>query len=235
MALILRNRAVAQGIYELTLSGVPAGRPGQFVQVHLPEESMLLPRPISLFDVDEEGGYTRLVYRAAGRGTKLLSTLKEGELRVTGPLGSGFPLPEGDAALIGGGLGVAPLRLLLKALRAARPNRYIRVYLGYSGQAFLQDAFTEADEVVADVGGYITDRADFAGEGTYYACGPEPMLAAAARKARTAQKTLYVSLERRMACGVGACYACSVATRSGNRRVCKDGPVFPAGEVYGYE
>ena len=232
MALILENRPIAGDIFEIALSGVPVGSPGQFVQVHLPDASMLLPRPISLFDSDAGTGVTRLVYRVAGRGTKLLSTLISGELRVTGPLGAGFPLLEGDAVLIGGGLGIAPLHLLCKALRNADANRRISVFLGYSDEVFLVDRFESADICTTDIGGYITDRIDFHAPATYYACGPAPMMAAAARCIRDTGNALFVSLERRMACGVGACYACSIKTRGGNRRVCKDGPVFMASEVY---
>lgn len=232
MALILENRLLLPTIFELTLGGLAPGRAGQFLQLHLPDASMLLPRPVSLFDADAGKGETRLVYRVVGRGTRLLSTLRGGELRVTGPLGNGFPLLPGDATLIGGGLGIAPLRLLCKALRQAEPARRIRVYLGYSDRVFLADAFVEADEVITDVGGYITNRVPFSEGVTHYACGPEPMMRAAAKKARALARPLYVSLERRMACGVGACYACSVATRQGNKRVCKDGPVFLSEDVY---
>ena len=232
MAVILGNRPIVDGIFELTLSGLPVGKPGQFVQVHLPEESMLLPRPISLFDADAATGETRLVYRVAGRGTRLLSTLQTGTLRVTGPLGNGFPTEHGDAVLIGGGLGIAPLHLLCRTLRRMDAMRRITVYLGFSDQMFLTEAFADADEVITDVGGYVTDKIDFSVPARYYACGPDPMMHAATGKARAAGVALYVSLERRMACGVGACYACSVATSAGNRRVCKDGPVFKAEEVY---
>lgn len=230
MALILENRPLGADIFMLRLTGLPAGAPGQFVQVHLPEASMLLPRPISLFDADEREAC--LVYRTAGRGTRLLSTLTGGTLRVTGPLGHGFPLAGGDAALIGGGLGIAPLHFLCKALRRADANRRITVYLGFSGETFLTDAFTDADAVITDIGGYVTDRVDFSQPATCYACGPAPMMEAAAKRARAAGMPLYVSLERRMACGVGACYACSVRTKDGSRRVCKDGPVFAAEDIY---
>lgn len=232
MAVILENRPLAEDVFELRLANVPIGRPGQFLQLHLPDASLLLPRPISLFDADAATGETRLVYRVCGRGTKLLSTLKAGELAVTGPLGNGFPLIQGDAVLIGGGLGIAPLHLLCRALRQADTVRRITVYLGFSDRVFLTEAFSMADEVVTDVGGYVTDKIDFTLPAAYYACGPEPMMRAAAARAGAAGRKLYVSLERRMACGVGACYACSVQTKAGNRRVCKDGPVFCAEEVY---
>lgn len=234
MAVIRENRQIAEGIFELTLTGVPLGRAGQFVQVCLPGDFGLLPpRPISLYDVDPASGATVLVYRVVGRGTKLLSTLRDGEVRVGGPYGNGFPLEPGDATLIGGGLGIAPLHLLCKSLRASDPNRRIRIALGYSRNTFLEKAFDAlADRIVISISGNITDHVDFSAPGVYYTCGPAPMMEALAGRAAANGKRLYVSLEKRMACGVGACYACSILTKSGNRRVCRDGPVFLADEVY---
>lgn len=232
MALITENTRIAEGIYRMTLCGVPQGRAGQFVEVYLPDGAMLLPRPISIFDADAEK--TRLVYRTVGRGTALLAGMKAGDaLRVSGPLGNGFPIAAGAAAVIGGGLGVAPLHLLVKTLRQSDPARRIDVFLGYSAEVFLGEEFEAlADALVCDVGGFITDRADFAADAVFYACGPAPMLGAAAQKAKEHGRTLYVSLEKRMACGVGACLGCSVETLHGMRRVCSDGPVFDAAEVY---
>ena len=233
MAVIRDNREIAKDIYMLTLAGVAPGAAGQFVELHLPDGAMLLPRPISLFDTDEERGETTLVYRIAGKGTQLLGTLKCGELRVTGPLGNGFPIEDGPAVLIGGGLGIAPLYLLLKTLKRADPAREVSVYLGYTEPVFLKEHFFDlADIVTAQTGGYITDAVDFSREAVYYACGPAPMMRAAAKKASEYGRKLYVSLESRMACGVGACLGCSIETINGNRRVCKDGPVFDAREVY---
>ena len=112
MAVIVRQEQIAADVFRLTLAGVPIGSAGQFVMVRLPDASMLLPRPISLFDADGATGETTLVYRVAGRGTKLLSTLETGALDVSAPRGAGYPILPGPAVLIGGGLGVAPLHLL---------------------------------------------------------------------------------------------------------------------------
>ena len=241
VAAVIAREAIAPGIVRLTLCGLPGGAPGQFFMLHMDGDGAhILPRPISLFDYDEKTGLTRFVFRVAGRGTELLSRKKPGDaLTVTGPLGNGFPTEavgsraeSNGLTVIGGGLGVAPLYALVKAKRAAEPSAPVRVYLGYSDKAFLKEEFEALGaQVFADVGGYVTDLVDFTLPGAYCACGPEPMLRAAAKKARAANASLFVSLERRMGCGVGACFACSVQTRAGNRRVCKNGPVFPAGEV----
>ncbi len=227
MAQIVSNERIAQDVFLLTLNGVPDAHPGQFLQVHIPDGAMLLPRPISVFDC--ANGFTRLLYRVVGKGTEYISHMTGGELCITGPLGNGFPLDGGSAVLIGGGLGIAPLRLLGRELRRMEPDRSITVALGFGAEEFLTDEYREfADDVIVDIGGFITDRVDFARNATYYVCGPTPMMRTAA--ARGAGR-MYVSLERRMACGVGACLACSVATREGNRRVCRDGPVFDARDV----
>lgn len=231
MALILSNESIAPGIFALSVALAGEAAPGQFFELYTGDCAHLLPRPISVFDSSAEA--VTFVYRVAGFGTDAFSKMKAGEeLRLTGPLGHGFPEEAGAAVIIGGGLGIAPMRYLAKKLRESDPARDISIYLGYSGEVFLKERFEEYGRVKTDVGGYITDKIDFSRDAVYYACGPEPMLRAAAKKAAGHKRTLYVSLERRMACGVGACLGCSVETASGMKRVCADGPVFPASEVY---
>lgn len=230
MPVIRENRPLGNGNYLMTLTGVPAGKPGQFLMLRTAKGSdPLLPRPISLLDTDET--QTALCYRVVGRGTKLLSELRAGEpVEAIGPLGNGFPLCPGNAVLIGGGLGIAPLYALAKALRAH--GSHVRIHLGYSGEPFLQEAFEQvSDALTVNIGGYVTDGVDFTEDAVYYACGPAPMLHAAKALALANGKTLYVSLEARMGCGVGACLACSIRTKDGNKCVCRDGPVFDAMEV----
>ncbi len=263
MAVIVKNESVARGVYLMRLEGLegvngyyasadgfsssassvfngcgggPAlvrGAAGRFVQVHMPDGSMPLPRPISLFDADCDG--IELAYRIVGRGTALMSRMRAGDsVRVTGALGNGFPLVRENVVLIGGGLGVAPLHLLARSLRRYSPNSKITVALGFGECDFLLDTYKEfADDIIVDIGGFITDRVDFDRDAVYYACGPAPMMRAAAVCAHKYNKRLFVSFESRMACGVGACYSCSIKTRLGNRRVCKDGPVFEAWDIYG--
>lgn len=235
MAVIVGNKQIGNS-FILELGGLPAGKAGQFYMVKVPDESKILPRPISIFDINEKKDTISLFIDIAGSGTKQLSVLKEGDnLQVTGPLGNGFPLEEGEAALIGGACGAAPLYFLAKKLRELDPLREIEIYLGFSKQCpsldFFKEIFSSLGQVQTDVGGFITDKVDFSKNGVYYACGPTPMLRAAAEKSKAANAKTYLSLENRMACGVGACYACSCATIKGNKRVCKDGPVFSAREV----
>lgn len=234
MAVILENAPVAEGVYRMRLGGAPAGRAGQFVMLRqIDVLDPFLGRPISLFDANAEKGELTLIYQTVGRGTAMFSKLLPGQqLEVQGPYGNGFPLVPGEAVLIGGGIGVAPLYLLARELRASQPRRRINVFLGFREEAYLKEAFEVfADAVRVNIGGFVTADVDFSRSATYYACGPAPMLRAAASAAEAAEATLYVSLEKHMACGVGACLGCTCKTANGNKRVCKDGPVFLASEV----
>lgn len=229
MAQVIKNEKLATDIYRMILSGL-SGHAGQFFMLQVSNGTHpLLKRPLSIYDRDDESA--SFVYRIVGEGTKLLSKKRAGdEVDALGPFGNGFPLLDEDVAIIGGGIGIAPLYLLVKEHRDRFPNRRRAVYLGYCDEPFLANEFKKlTPDVIVDIGGYITDRVDFEKFGAAYACGPEPMLCAAAHKAGV---PLYISMERHMACGVGACLGCTVRTSLGNRRVCKEGPVFLASEVY---
>ncbi len=235
MAVVINNTRIGNS-FVLELGGLSLGKAGQFYMIKAPDKSMILPRPISVFDADEKKNTITLFIDIVGGGTRLLSEAKAGDaLQVTGPLGNGFPLTPSDAVLIGGACGAAPLYLLAKKLRELDPSKKIAIYLGFSRECasldFFREIFSAFGQVQTDVGGFITDRADFGKKAVYYVCGPTPMLAAAAAKTKIAGAEAYLSLENRMACGVGACYACTCTTTDGNKRVCKDGPVFSAGEV----
>ena len=130
-------------------------------------------------------------------------------------------------------IGTAPLYLLIKALRIADPSRRIETHLGFREEAYLKEEFAAiSDKVQVNIGGYVTADVDFTRPATYYACGPTPMLKAAMQAAEAANAQLYVSLEKHMACGVGACLGCTCKTTKGQKRICKEGPVFPYLEVY---
>jgi dihydroorotate dehydrogenase electron transfer subunit len=216
-------------------------RPGQFAGVYANRGELILPRPISVCDAGD--GVIRLVFRITGPGTRAISRVKPGgRLRLTAPLGNGFPLRAGGrAAIIGGGIGVPPLLMLAK--RAASES--VHAFLGFRGKPFLVEDFrkTPAEVVIAtDDGlegfqGTSVEAAKASGVqfDVIYACGPRPMLKAAAEYAAVIGAEAYVSLEERMACGIGACVGCAVKTPSaaGTRyaKVCSDGPVFEAGMV----
>jgi len=234
MAEIIRNETIASGIYRMTVSGAPIGRAGQFFMLRVPGAlDPLLGRPISICEIDAKQGETTFVYQTVGRGTAQFARLLVGQqIEVQGPYGNGFPLNGSRAVLIGGGIGTAPMLQLAKELRASDPARAIDVYLGFREEAYLEEAFEQyADSVTRNIGGYVVNDVDFSLAATYYACGPAPMLRAAATAAEVANANLFVSLEKHMACGVGACLGCTCQTEHGRKRVCKDGPVFDYREV----
>jgi len=234
VAVITSNQNIADGIWRMTVSGAPIGRAGQFFMLRVPGAlDPLLGRPISICEIDPVKDKTTFVYQTVGRGTAQFSAMIPGQtIDTQGPYGNGFPLIEGNAVILGGGIGTAPMLQLTKELRAIDPNRRIDVFLGFREETYLKSAFEQyADSVTINIGGFVTNDADFSLDATYYACGPAPMLRAAANVADAVNAKLYVSLEKHMACGVGACLGCTCQTKSGRKRVCKDGPVFDCREV----
>ena len=232
MAVILENARIAKDVFLMRLGGAPSAVAGQFMMLRI--KNVLAPflgRPISIFD--SNGEEASFLYQTAGRGTALFTAMQAGqEIDLQGPYGNGFSLSPGNAVLIGGGIGCAPMHLLAKALREKEPERSIEAYLGFREEAYMESAFAAyADKVHTNIGGFVTRDVDFTRGATYYACGPAPMLRAAAEAADAADARLFVSLEKRMACGVGACLGCTCKTELGNKRVCKDGPVFDYREV----
>ncbi len=234
MAVIKRNERVAEGVFCMSVCGASAGRAGQFYMLRVPGAlDPLLGRPISVFESNAETGETTFLYQPVGRGTTQFAALLPGQaIEAQGPYGNGFPLEPGRAVVIGGGIGTAPLHQLVKELRETDPARRIDVFLGFREEAYCVSEFERyATSVSVNVRGIVTNDVDFTLGATYYACGPAPMLRAAAGQAEAANARLYVSLEKRMACGVGACLGCTCQTAGGGKRVCKDGPVFDYREV----
>lgn len=243
---IVSQERLAEDIYSMWLQTdeiASLAGAGQFVDLYCADGARLLPRPISICELDKAKGRLRLVYRVAGKGTDEFSRLKAGErLAVLGPLGNGFPLLEERAILIGGGIGIPPMLELARELPGQKT-----IVAGYRSGLFLYEDLREQAEVViatedgsAGTKGNVLDAIKAAGvEGeVIYACGPTPMLKAI--KAYAAEKHIrcYLSLEERMACGIGACLACVCKSKEvdghtnvRNKRVCKEGPVFAAEEV----
>lgn len=220
-------------------------RPGQFVSVYTKDPSKLLPRPISLCEIDQELGRLRIVYRVAGDGTREFSGYQAGDdITVLGPLGNGFPLDSTKKAfLIGGGIGIPPMLELAKHLNCEK-----QMVIGYrDSRLFLKEEFEKYGSVYvatedgsAGTKGNVLDAilAEGLDAEVIYACGPTPMLRALKAYAQEKGMECYISLEERMACGIGACLACVCKSKEvdehshvHNKRICKDGPVFRAEEV----
>ncbi len=233
MATVLKNEAVGQGFYLLKASGSYDAQVGQFCMLRAWDEYPVLSRPISIFDCDGDG--ISFLYKVVGQGTELLAQLKTGDaIDVQGPYGNGFPVVQGKVALVGGGIGVAPLYYTAKQLK--QQGAAVDMYLGFTDEALLQEEYAAVcDKLVVNVGGYVTDEIHPADYDVIMTCGPHMMMKVLADKVKGTAAQLYVSMENRMGCGVGACLVCSCKTSSGNKKVCKDGPVFKAEEVFGNE
>lgn len=247
---VVSQKQIATNIFELTLRGelVQDMMPGQFVHVKVSDSlEPLLRRPISIANIDKDNNEFTMIYRAEGRGTKVLSTNREGQVvDVLGPIGNGFPVDAvqvgGTALLVGGGIGVPPLHELSKQLNA-RGVKTIHV-LGFQTEdvCFYEEEFNKLGEthyVTVDgskgTKGFVTnvleDRVpEF---DVFYSCGPLPMLKALENY--YPDKEGYLSFEERMGCGIGACFACVCKTTDQIEKeyvkVCSDGPVFPKGTV----
>lgn len=220
-----------------------AAKPGQFISVYTKDASKLLPRPISLCEIDRAEGRLRIVYRVVGAGTGEFSAYQAGDdIEVMGPLGNGFTLKDKKAFLIGGGIGIPPMLELAKNLDCEK-----QMVLGYRDVLFLDKEFEAYGSVYvatedgsAGTKGNVIDaiRENGLTADVIYACGPTPMLRALKAYAQEKGIECWLSLEEKMACGIGACLACVCQSREvdghshvHNKRICKDGPVFSAQEV----
>lgn len=246
-AVVLWQEKLAEGVYSLTLetSIVDHAIPGQFISIFSNDGSKLLPRPISICEINKDYGTLRVVYRVVGAGTEEFSQLKMGDkIDVMGPLGNGFPLEGRNAIVVGGGIGVPPMLELAKQLpgtvTAVMGYRNNDLFLTEEFEKVVANLFIATDDGSVGVHGTVVDamRENDLVADVIYACGPKPMLRAVADFALENQIKCYVSMEERMACGVGACLGCVCQSKEqddhshvNNKRVCKDGPVFLSTEV----
>ncbi|MFT4143140.1 MAG: dihydroorotate dehydrogenase electron transfer subunit [Mobilitalea sp.] len=243
---IAENIKISEDIYSMWLIDKDMAEkavPGQFVSLYCKDGSALLPRPISICEIDIEKGRIRLVYRASGKGTKEFAKLRAGdEVDAMGPLGKGYTLEGKKAILIGGGIGIPPMLELAKRLEGE-----VQIVLGYRDATFLENEFEAYGKVYVatedgskGTKGNVIDaiKANSLEADIIYACGPTPMLRGVQAYGLDQGIKTQLSLEERMACGIGACLACTCKTKEidhhsnvKNKRICKEGPVFYAEEV----
>ena len=245
-AVVYSQEELAPGIFSMWIVTDIAdeARPGQFISVYSQDGSRLLPRPISICEADPDEGRLRIVYRIAGKGTDEFSKYVSGDsIDIMGPLGNGFPQEGENVFLIGGGIGVPPMLEMAKQLNCEK-----QIILGYRDEnLFLRDEFEAYGEVfVATEDGSVGTKGNVLDAireqnltaDVIYACGPLPMLRALKEYAAKEDIECWISMEERMACGIGACLACvckstekDAHSNVKNKRVCKEGPVFRAEEV----
>ena len=250
-AVVISQEQIADHIFSMWLQteAALAAKPGQFISMYTNDGTKLLPRPISICEINKEAGQLRVVYRVTGEntGTEQFSKAVAGDIiPVVGPLGNGFPLEKAEgkkAFLMGGGIGVPPILELAKQLDCEK-----QIVVGYrDANTFLREQFeangalyiSTEDGSVGTKGNVMNAIAENGlTADIIYACGPTPMLRAIKNYAEENGIECYISLEEKMACGIGACLACTCKSKEKdhhtnvhNKRICKDGPVFLSTEV----
>lgn len=247
---VIEQKMIADGICSMWLDAKEVAvqaKPGQFISVYSNDKSRVLPRPISICEIDREKGTLRIVYRVVGKGTEEFSKAEAGDsFEILGPLGNGFPIEEAKdkkVLMIGGGIGVPPMLQTAKEIEGEAI-----IVSGYRDQdLFLKEELESAGTLFiatedGSVGtkGNVVDaiRENQIEADMMFACGPKPMLRALKNYALEKGIPCWISMEEKMACGVGACLACVCQSKDvdshshvHNKRICKDGPVFLSTEV----
>lgn len=234
---ITSNKKIARDIFKMTIAGDTSAitAPGQFVNIKL--DGLFLRRPISVCDCVGEN--LTLIYKTVGHGTEQMSRMKNGdELDLLTGLGNGYNTKKsgGSPLLVGGGVGVPPMYMLCRELISE--GKKVTVVLGFNSKddVFYEDEFRAlgADVHIATadgtygIKGFVTDVIKDMQYTFFYTCGPEPMFRAMHKIMKTPGQ---YSFEERMGCGFGACMGCSCKTLTGNKRICKEGPVMESEEI----
>lgn len=228
------NTQVYENIYEMKVGENFKGEPGQFYMLRAWDREPFLSRPISISNIED--GTITFLYEVKGKGTELFSKLKSGDsIELLGPLGTGFPLDiEGNVGIIVGGIGIAPMVYLCHELSTKAD-----FYGGFREKSFYMDKieknvenlYISTDSGLEGHSGFITEIFKPEKYSSVYTCGPLPMMRIVLDMCIKANVPVYISMERQMACGIGACLGCSILTTSGIKKVCKDGPVFKGEEI----
>ena len=247
---VIEQKMIADGICSMWLDAkeiAVQAKPGQFISVYSNDKSRVLPRPISICEIDREKGTLRIVYRVVGKGTEEFSKAEAGDsFEILGPLGNGFPIEEAKGKkvlMIGGGIGVPPMlqtaieiegeAIIVSGYRNL--DLFLKEELESAGTLFIatEDGSVGTKGNVVDAIRENQIEADM-----MFACGPKPMLRALKDYALEKGIPCWISMEEKMACGVGACLACVCQSKDvdshshvHNKRICKDGPVFLSTEV----
>ena len=236
---LISNRKINEQVHELIVPCNVPVKPGRFFMLRPERTSALLGRPISVCNT--ENGTVTLLVQKLGQGTSDLCAMHAGDmLQLTGPLGTGFPVDEvkGNIALVGGGIGIAPMLLTAKTLMQA--GRTSDCYLGYRSTPFYTDEIgrhTRSLQISTDDGcfgvhGNVTAILDPTKYDAVFCCGPLRMMQAVTELCMESNTPVYISMENKMACGVGGCLVCTCATKEhGNQRSCIEGPVFRGEEI----
>lgn len=246
-AIIIKNEKISSDIFDMILKTPEISseaQSGQFIEMYTGKGENLLPRPISICEIDKNNSTLRVVYQVVGTGTKHFSNLKKDDvIKVMGPIGNGFKLYEEDThILVGGGIGVPPL---LETAKQLKGNKI--AFLGFRNSSnsileqdfkkYCNEVYISTDDGSKGFKGNIVEliKSKEIKKGIFYSCGPKIMLKALSEYTIENNLKCQISMEERMACGIGACVGCVIKIKDGNdwsyKKVCKDGPVFDACEV----
>jgi dihydroorotate dehydrogenase electron transfer subunit len=236
---IILQKKIATGIYHLIVEkNDEIIAPGQFYMLKINDDALPLMRPISVFSV--ENNTLHFLYKVIGKGTEWMATLNKGDkIELLGPLGNGFPCSDvsGKIALVGGGIGIPPLFETAKHL--TKNGCKVDLFLGYKDELFAFEPFEDVCEnifIATETGkegykGFVTDIFHAQYYDAVFTCGPEIMMMKVKELCDTKNVPIWLSMESRMACGIGACLVCTCKTIEGMKRCCKDGPVF-SGDMF---
>lgn len=252
---ILKQEKVTEGLFSICFDSkeiANAAKPGQFITVYLKDESRLLPRPFGICEVDKSAGVVRIIYRTVGKGTNEMASYTAGtKVDIMGPLGNGFDIKNKKAILIGGGTGIPIMLELAKTVKnlgeGFEKAKDSVIAIGYRDETFMTEEFEQylpvfvsTESGICGTKGNVIDaiKANGIEAEVIYACGPIPMLRALKEYAKEHNVEAQISLEEKMACGIGACLACVCKSKEkdghsnvNNKRICKEGPVFDSEDI----
>lgn len=234
MAKVIENIRIDSTYYLLKTDLKMDVLPGQFFMLRAWGTYPTLSRPISIFDASEN---LEFLYEVVGEGTEIFSKLKQGDnIKVEGPYGNSFNTEDiSEISLVGGGVGIAPFYYVSKVLKEKNKNIKIDLYLGERENQEIEKSLLDLDvNLKIKKGGMITDILEF-DKKLIYTCGPDIMMKNVTKMAIENNCEVYVSLDKRMGCGVGACLSCTCKTTSGNKRSCKEGPIFKGEDIIEYK
>ena len=241
-ARIVSNARAVDNLFKLVveLDDMLNARPGQFVQLKIPSNEFTLRRPLGIASLD--GNLLTMFYRTVGRGTQFLSTVEQNaQLDLIAPLGNGFNVLDGEKVLlVGGGVGLAPLLYSARSFNNAdiliggKTRSEAEMWtVGFKGA--VDEMFVTTDDGSLGVKGFVSDLLPTVLSKKHYdavlVCGPPIMMKNVSALVAQHNIRCEVSMENRMACGLGACLSCSIDTVDGRKKVCKDGPVFDARKI----
>ncbi len=233
---VFSNEKIEEGMYKLTIKGKFDVKPGQFYLLRAWDIEPILSRPISIHDKDDDS--ISFLYNVVGKGTQLLAKLKkEDEIKITGPLGNGFQVDKlkGKVALVAGGIGIAPMLLLAKQLKKEDTDLFVgfrkNSKIVDNVEKYVNNLYLSTENGEKGHKGYVTDILKPENYDVVVCCGPEIMMSKVIKMCEKVGVTSYVSMENRMACGIGACLVCTCKTKDGRKRTCNEGPVFLGEEL----